>query len=182
MGGTGMNTMNRSAELAITTEQIKLIHVLKKRLAWDDETYRHYLHHNFDVSSSKSLSYSGAGQCIMRMSAILNDTLKPVEVKESGKWGWGKEKFETLAGRDPEKFATPKQLRMLDAMWSDVSRAGNASARDAAFEVFLKRRFKIISIAAISQADVGRIRRVLQVMIDDVNRLKTPPPLNNLTT
>jgi Protein of unknown function (DUF1018) len=174
MGGTGMNTMNRSAELAITTEQIKLIHVLKKRLAWDDETYKHYLHHNFDVSSSKSLSYSGAGQCITRMSAILNDVSKPVEVKQSGEWGWGKEKFEALAGRDPGKFATPKQLRMLDAMWSDISRAGNAAARDAAFEVFLKRRFKIISIAAVSQSDVGRIRRALQAMIEDASRQKTP--------
>jgi hypothetical protein len=48
-----------------------------------------------------------------------------------------KERYDELGYRDG--FATPAQLRMIEAMWMDVSRMPNRTAKERALQGFLKR-------------------------------------------
>jgi len=146
----------------VTTEQIKRIKVLQRKLAWDDDMYRATLKAWFDVESAKELSYSGANECIKLMSAALSDSFSTTSHVDGVNWGWGKEKYECLGHR--EGFATPRELRMLNAMWSEVTTARTYREKDAAFEAWLRKKFHLGGVMNIKTEDVGKIKRALERM------------------
>ena len=171
----------------IVSQQITRIHALKKNLCWDDETYRDALWKWFKVKSCKDLSYSGANRCIQFMTAMLDGNTENVtrraesnssqsaisnptsEIKaitqspnQQIDFGWGKEKYECLGFR--KGFATPRELRMLNAMWSEVTRAKTARDKDKAFDTFLQNKFKIGSVINIKFQDVARVKHAIEEM------------------
>ncbi len=92
----------------ITNSQIKKIHTLKTTLKLDDELYRDILA-NYGAESCKNLSPELAGELIEQLETMAIN---------SGVWTKRKMKFENLSNRFD--MATPKQLRMIESMWSQV--------------------------------------------------------------
>lgn len=72
-------------------------------------------------------------------------------------------KYDNLGHRNA-RFATPIQLRKIDALWATVSRQTTEAERDDALKQFLKNRFKIISIENVQRGDVPRIVTALEAM------------------
>ena len=60
-------------------------------------------------------------------------------------------------------MATARQLRMLEAMWADVSRAGTQAARTAAWKAFLC-RWSIGGMAEIEYWQVSKLVTALKAM------------------
>ncbi|MGD9642802.1 MAG: phage protein GemA/Gp16 family protein [Elusimicrobiales bacterium] len=135
----------------ITPAQIKMIHTLKGALGLTDLQYRAALE-RFHVFSSTQLSEAQADQFVSELQSL---------AVQAGKWDRPWNKYQNLAGR--KGMATPRQLRMIEAMWADVSRAPNAAAREAALLVFL-RRFEINGLADIRYYDVRGIVSALTAM------------------
>lgn len=142
----------------ITSEQKKRIHALKKRAAMSNEDYRMILRRWFQVESCKELSYAGANTLIQHLQSIVDD----LKVVGPGNWGWGKEKYECLGHR--QGFATPRELRMLSAMWSDITVARTPKEQDLAFDAWLQKRFHLGGVINIKTEDVGKIKRALEEM------------------
>jgi hypothetical protein len=90
-------------EMKITKEQIKIIHIAKNQLKISDDNYKDILS-SFNVSSSKDLSYQNANEVI--------EAFKKLGFSQHPK---RKMKYDELGYR--KGYATPKQLRMIEAMW-----------------------------------------------------------------
>lgn len=144
----------------VSAEQIKIIHIAKSQLHISDENYRQILA-GFNVQSSKQLTYREAEKLILKLKELgFKDVKKPSLLRGKSKHrGWGQDKYEYLSGREPG-FATPKQLRMLESMWRDVSR----SKTDESFNSFIKRMTGIDSIEWIGQKHVTILISALQGM------------------
>lgn len=146
--------------------QKAIIHAAKAQLNISQATYDGMLE-GYGVTTSKNLTYKQA-ECLIRDFEKLGyvQKIKPRNVVKNEGRGWGSEKFEYLSNRDPE-FATPKQLRMLEAMWREVSRLKT----DESFESFVKSKTKIDSIEWIGQKHVKQLRAALQ---DIKNKIPKP--------
>lgn len=136
----------------INGNQIKLIHALKNALRLDDDTYRDMLHSRHRVTTSKKLTDTEATALIREMETAAVST---------GVWKRGTEKFGNLQHRPG--FATPKQLRMIEGMWRDVSHATTPADRETGLRHFLMR---IVGVESLRFLEPGHVRKV-------VNALKT---------
>ena len=136
----------------IEKSQIVKIHVAKSQIGLSDENYRGILS-GFVTSSGKpaesckQLNYDQA-------EVLLNKFVElGFKQKRSGK----PLKYEDLANRD-YKFASPKQLRMLEAMWMDNAREKNESA----FTKFINRISGKNHISFILKTDVQKIKKAIE--------------------
>jgi len=141
----------------ITPAQIKRIHTVKNALGLTDMQYRLALE-QYHVFSSKQLTEAQAGQFVSELENV---------AVSRGKWVRPWRKYQHLGGR--KDMATPKQLRMIEAMWADVSRAGTAADRAAALKKFLL-RFEIAAIEDIRWYDVRKIVAALKAMNPEAAR------------
>ena len=132
--------------------QIKLIHVLKGALSLDDPTYRELLLSRFRKNTSKKLTYSEASDLIREMEA---------HAVSVGVWRRKEKRYDRFGHRPG--FASPKQLRMIEGMWKDVSRAQTEEDRKTALRHFLMR---IVGIEDLRFLEPEHVRKV-------VNALKT---------
>jgi len=97
-------------------QQIKIIHTLKSKLGWDDDMYRDILQNRYNVKSSKDLS-------IFQAETLIEEMKKAAGQPNYAKYRRSKgERFEDLGKRD--EMATPNQLKMIEALWREVSRIG----------------------------------------------------------
>ncbi|MFA5161182.1 MAG: phage protein GemA/Gp16 family protein [Elusimicrobiales bacterium] len=135
----------------VSPQQIKLIHTLKSRLGLPDSAYRSMLG-DYHVRSSTQLTSDGADQLIWTLQ-------KNAENRQV--WTRPARKYENLAGR--RNMATPRQLRMVEAMWAGVSRASNMAERAAALNSFLT-RFGAAKIEDVQYWQVGKIVEALKAM------------------
>ncbi len=135
----------------ITPQQIKLIHTLVSRLGMDDEAYRDMLEANFGVRSSKELAEPEA--------ALLINTLQAKAV-EMGVWKRNRKKYDHLAGR-PGPYATPAQLRLLEAEWRKVSRARDPQK---ALQKFLQNKFGIGRLEWLDRKTAAKAIYVIKQM------------------
>lgn len=147
---------------SISPGQIRKIHALKGALGLSDEGYRAMVQdvHGFS-GTSKDLSYEDAGQLIRRM----EDAAVPLGVWRKGearRRGGGRLKYDDLAGR--QGFASPAQLRMIEAMWKDVSRAKTPAAREKALRAFLYRMVKVSAMEFIERRHVQVLIKALEQM------------------
>ena len=129
-----MNT----AEKRINRHQIKLIHTLKGALKLPEEDYRNRVMavHGFS-DTCKDLSEEEAAELIgeMEKEAIEKGVWKRHVVRDHGStFGL---KYEDLGKR--KGFASPKQLRLIEALWKGVSRTHKADARQLALRRFIFR-------------------------------------------
>ncbi len=145
-----------------TATQIKIIHSLKGRLGLTDEEYRGMVFEagtGYPVSSKELTEKEAAG---------LIRTLEAMAVKQ-GVWtqragkGWGRRRFEELGGRE-NIMATPRQLRMIEAMWRDVSRARTDDERRKTLRSFLKRLVRVETLEFLEKKHVQVIITALEAM------------------
>jgi len=135
-------------------DQLRVIHGLVRQLGMEDDDYRAMLYRDFQVNSSKHLSDDHARLLILRLRERLGYTS-------------GVKKFEDMAGR-PGK-ATPAQLRMLEAMWKDVSKMHGRRQREDALEALLKNRLNLKGgLAWLDKRDVQRVVKLLKAMKADL--------------
>ena len=112
----------------VNPQQIKLIHTLKNALRLDDAGYREILRSRFCKDSSKKLTCIEARALIREMES---------QAISMGIWQRREKKYDHLCNR--QGFASPKQLRMIEGMWKDVSRALTEEDRKAMLRRFLLR-------------------------------------------
>ncbi len=140
----------------IEKAQIKKIHALKNAMKMPDETYRKLLfEHYYPATSSKALTREQA-------EAFVN-TLEEM-AKALGVWieHEGKLTHEKLGGR--ARMASPAQLRLIEALWKEVSRARGEKDRKKALRVWLLRTFKVSDIRFLDTETVKKVIHALLVM------------------
>lgn len=146
-----MNKERNMQGSEITPGQVKRVHALKNALGMTDAQYREALR-AYHVYSSKQLNAEQAHWFITELERA---------AVARGKWTRPGQKYQHLAGR--RMMATPRQLRMIEAMWADVSRATNAELRAQGLLAFLA-RFGVSGIEDVTQFDVKRVVAALEAM------------------
>jgi hypothetical protein len=84
------------------------------------------------------------------------------EAREEAPASGYKERFDELGLR--EGMATPRQLRMIEAMWMDVSRMPTHVAREVALKHFLRRVIGVDEMRFIEAWQVQKVVRAIQGM------------------
>ena len=141
------------------------IHVCLNELGWSEDRYRDTLFGAFGVSSKTMLSLEQLDEYIqlLRLEMVQAGVLDPSEVK----WGWGARKYESLKGR-PGDYATPRQLRKIEATWREVAR----NPSDEALQAFIKRQAKVDHIVWLKKDHVEPVLVALEAMQGQT----APPP------
>ncbi len=135
----------QKSEYMASKEQIKIIHILKNKHKIDEETYREILI-SYGVTSSKELSNSEANDLI---------------VKLGGRIGY--KKYDELGIRYNDKvkeyYATPKQLRKIEAMWMASSKVRNKTQ-----EALIKYVKRITGIDRLEWLTMSQVKKVIKAI------------------
>lgn len=136
----------------IDKSQITKIHIAKSQLKLSDENYRDLLS-GFITDSGKPAVSCKDLTC--DQAEVLLNRFKAMGWKEYSK---GKpKKYEELANRD-SKFATPKQLRMLEAIWMSKAR----EKTEKSFLKFIMRVSGRNHISFVLKNDVQKIKKGIE--------------------
>lgn len=128
-------------------QDFKTIHGLARLLGLNDEAYRDMLNDRYHVRSSKDLNPQQRFQLIKELRVQVHGNVQ---------------KFNELGKR---KFkASPKQLRAIEAMWAQVSRATNSADRRKALNAFCKRLTGVEVITWICKDDAKILFKAIQAM------------------
>jgi hypothetical protein len=129
----------------LSTKQQRIqIKATQRRIGMSDEDYRDALETNYGVNSCTALTEAQAGQFLN----FLN-----------GKATGNKGKYEDLADRPG--MASPAQLRMIEAMWHEVS---YATDKAAALDKFLQNRFRVSKLTWLPAWKVGKVKAAIEAM------------------
>jgi len=148
--------------MSIQNNKKARIHILKNALGLDDQTYRDTLWFAFHKTSSSELTPSEAEEIIR----VFEDWVKEKGITSQIR----KKKFDDLEGRPG--MATPRQLRMIDAMWKGISREDSSQAKEKALRIFIERRFGISDLRFIEDWQVPKIIEALNAMKTGVRKNK----------
>jgi len=135
----------------------KLIHTLVSRLGMPDDQYRQMLRDRCGVETSSALTPSQQRDLAQDLNALLP---KDSRMRITGAGG-ARRRFEHLANREAQ-YATPAQLRMLEATWVERSRKPTRQEAQDALNEFLLQHFRIGRIEWILKDQVGKILKSLQ--------------------
>lgn len=138
----------------IAPSQIKAIHAVKGKLGLDDEAYRDMLQGRYSVTSCKGLTWRQAEELL----SSLNGTALPSRSNFKG----GAQKYSDLDGRPG--FASGSQLRLIDAMWGQVTRAEDDEAREKALNSFCNRIAHVAGIRMLKAWQIEKIVKALEAM------------------
>lgn len=139
--------------MRISNDQYRTIHTLQKALGLSREDYEEMLDKNFGVRSSKDLlTYNRADELIRIMRAQMGGSIE----------GAGRHKYENLGNR-PGK-ATPAQMRMIEAMFADVSHHRDQESRDKALKDLLIHRYGVMGIYGLERDQVQKVVAGLKAM------------------
>ena len=128
-------------------QDFKTIHGLARLLGLNDEAYRDMLDDRYQVRSSKDLNPQQRFQLIKELREKVHSNVQ---------------KFNELGKR---KFkASPKQLRAIEAMWAQVSRAETSADRRKALNAFCKRLTGVEVITWICKDDAKILIKAIQAM------------------
>jgi hypothetical protein len=143
----------------INNRQKRRIHHLASRIGLiekvKDGVYRDLLERWFRVRSCLALTGEQADLCIRRLTYI---------AIKMGVWEASERrtKYDNL-GKRPG-MASPKQLRMIEALWVDVSYQKTYTAKLEAFRRFLLGHYRIDDLRFLEARDVGKIIDTLLAM------------------
>jgi hypothetical protein len=125
--------------------------------------------HGF-TTTSKDLSAGDAAELIRRM--------EEMAAERGAEWtpratppglplnkGRGRQKYDELGKR--YGMATARQLRKIEAMWKDVSRATNAVDREKALRSFLMRMVKVSAMEFVESAHAHKLIKALEQIKKD---------------
>lgn len=133
------------------------IKMLQKLLGYSDDEYREILWHGFNVDSSKKLSIHQARELIrdFEVQADKRGLLKRRKPSEN-RW-----KYNHLGRR--EGYASPAQLRMLNAMWHTSDKVREKT--DKAFENFICRICKVEKLEWLKTKDVNKAKIAIESLV-----------------
>lgn len=132
-----------------------MIHALAARLGMNDEAYRAMLSGAYGVESSTALTPEQRQQLINELRERLAPAAAKAEPAEKRR-----ARFEELGDR-PD-FATPAQLRMLEAAFVRNSRAGTLAQKREAFVVWLKNHWRLHAVSWIARDQVRKILTAIE--------------------
>ena len=152
--------MKPRAALQPRDREIQLIHVARRELGLDEETYRAMLVMVCGVKSSSDLDAAGRKKLL--------DHMKSKGFKVKSKSG-GK------AAADP---AADPQYRKIQALWSDLARIGAVRVNtEAAIRVYIKRITGCDAYSFCSSNQVASIIETLKKWRDRVEQPIEPVPV-----
>jgi len=134
-----------------TPGQIKKLHALKRALGLDDATYRAVLE-RYGAISSKALTNKAMAGCLDYLEA---------QAAEAGVW---QSRGGVPAPRKRPGAASDAQLRLVAALWRQVSRQPAEAARKTALEAFVTRITGKPKLAWCGQRDVEKLVVALEAM------------------
>lgn len=137
----------------ITKRQIKLIHILKSEIGFSDEIYRGALYEAFGVTTCKDLTESQAAGVIEYFEQ---------EASRSGDRNKKTERYYSAFGQRPE-HATPRQLKYINDLWNQVSRA-KPDRREAALRKFLMRQAGVMDLRFLKRTAATKVISALKAM------------------
>lgn len=143
-----------------TAKQRQDIGYLRKLLKLDDELYYELLINTYSVSSSKDLTFSQAKEFLNK----LRDMGRNIGVFKSTRiHSFQKYNYNNFAGR-ADDMATPKQLRMIEALWFKVSRQTSDTDRKNALNSFIQRIIGVQNIRFLKKTDINKLKKALENM------------------
>lgn len=141
-----------------TPKQRQSLGYIRKLLALDDDVYREMLLNRYGVESSKELTSNEITELINS----LRDKAKQIGVFKP-KASFNKYKYNNLANRD-KKMASPAQLRKIEAMWIERTRAITRTEQAKALKTFILRITGKENISFLTAVDVRKIIKALENM------------------
>lgn len=149
-----MSTARAYVKGRIAPRQVKAIHAAIGKLGMDDDTYRATLQERFGVKSCKGLSWQQAEELLDHLNG------KPAKPRIGGK-----KRHADMDGRPG--MASGAQCRMLEAMWSEVSRMSTAEEKERAFGRFLKRIAGVDGLRFLEGKQVEKVVKAIKVMKEE---------------
>ena len=153
----------------ISGGQIKKLHALANALGWDKEQYRDTLHAQTRKESSLELTFNQAAALMddWERKAVaagvwkqkLHSPYKPYGKNDRAPYG---RKYTDMDGRPG--FASGAQLRLIDAMWNQITRAEGEEVREKALNSFVNRIAMVAGIRMLKSWQVEKIIRALEAM------------------
>ncbi|MFH0935179.1 MAG: regulatory protein GemA, partial [Pseudomonadota bacterium] len=142
----------------ITSWQVKRLHVLKQALRMPEDAYRAALG-AYRVDTCKHLTAVEAASLInlFEMQAFKIGIWKMREAAPAGS-----KRFEEY-GKRPG-MASPKQLRMLEAMWMGVSRQPTRGEKELALGHFIKRITGVDHLRFLDAVDARKVIKAIEAM------------------
>lgn len=150
---------HKNAGPPISPAQIKKIHTLKTALRMDDNSYRVALFNACGFETSKAMSMKDAAELIddWQTKATAAGVWKPRQPKAK--------KFDDLDNRrGAVAMATPPQMRMIETVWQEVSRATEPEARATGLRHFIKRIAKVDSLRFLDRDGASAVINALTKM------------------
>jgi hypothetical protein len=144
-------TINKKHELPPML--VRRIKTLQRLSGISEENYRALLW-GYEVESCTELTIT-AGHALAEFLQTLVD-----QIPEHQQF---RQPYRELKGRSA-LMATGRQLRMLEAMWMDVTRQTSRREALAAYGAWIEKRFGIRSVEWIERDHVGRIKFALEQM------------------
>ena len=143
-----------------TPQQRKMIGLLRKQICLSSDIFYEILFNTYGVESSRDLTVNQANCLIteMKNKAI---SLGKWEIRK--KSPFSKNKFSEFEER-AENMATPAQLRMIDAMWSEVSYVKNDIVRAKVLNSFIKRITGKNGLRMLTKQDIQKIKKAIDTM------------------
>lgn len=146
--------------MTVTKGQIKAIHTLKSKLGLCDEYYRCILS-QYGVESSKDLTFEEAEGLWATLQQMATEAgIGGKKISRGKKY----DDLEADGKRDPS-MATPRQLRMIEAVWADVSYMENSKDRAKALRAFIEKRFRVSDLRFVTKANASKIIKTLETML-----------------
>jgi hypothetical protein len=130
---------------------VKRIKALQRAAGVDEESYRAMLA-GYGVESCRGLDFRQAMEVVAALRRFAGQDRRP----------GGSRRYDDLGHR--AGMATPKQLRMLEAMWMEVTRQTTRTAARSALGSFLLHRWQVTGLEMLRRDQVSAVRRALSEM------------------
>lgn len=140
----------------IAPSQIKAIHAVIGKIGMDDEDYRHMLHSRCGVTSCKDLSWRQAEELLEHLNGQGKSGKREPATRRNAL------KYTDLDSRPG--FASGAQCRLIDAMWSQVTRAEDEEAKEKALNSFCHRIAGVAGLRMVKMFQVEKIVKALEKM------------------
>ena len=137
----------------ISRDQMKALWAAAKKGGLDEETLRDLVEAHTNSRSISGLSFDQARQ-------ILNELAPQTGSHHYRKnHGYGRQKYQDLPPRS--NMATPKQLRCIEGMWAERSRATD---KPSSLRQFLQNKFSVSDIRFLDRSRASQVITALEKM------------------
>lgn len=138
----------------IAPSQIKAIHAVINKLGLDDDAYRELLKGRYNAKSCKDLSWRQAEELLESLNGKPSPSAPSRRTKVL--------KYTDMDGRPG--FASGAQLRLIDAMFAQITRAEGEEAIEKALNSFCNRILHVAGLRMVKGWQVEKIVKALEGM------------------